>query len=476
MNTIMIDESLVTFKDIEKDIFNHACEFARDLTRQILEAYDRRLMEERDRETYRHKGRKQTTIKTVYGEVTYSRAIYQVTGSDGYKYMTYLLDEALDLGSVGHVSMNLVEMMTKGITELSYRECAKQVSDQTGQSISAMGVWNIVQALGETVIREEKASIRKKEKGHLTGKRKTEVLFEEADGVWLNLQGEDRKKHKKGQAEMRVAIAYDGWKDEGNGRYSLDGKVAVAGFSKAEYFNKCREAAIATVYDTRSIRHRILNGDGAQWVKNCAGEGTVVQLDVFHRNQAVRKLIHDKRAARDVMEYLCSEKYEEMFRYLSIYKDSVCDPVAERDAAQLMEYFRNNEEGLASYKKRIPDLPDSPEGIRYRNLGTMENHVWSIIARRMKHRHCSWSRDGANHLAKILAKKASGKLHEVTDKYRQFVLDGEKVREIELDYGVERYVSLREGKGYIYPQQASLPCLSGSVRGDGWKIWRMAGY
>ena len=43
--------------------------------------------------------------------------------------------------------------------------------------------------------------------------------------------------------------------------------------------------------------------------------------------------------------------------------------------------------------------------MEYRNMGIMENHVWSVIAKRMKHNHTSWSKRGWNHLAKILAKK-----------------------------------------------------------------------
>ena len=44
--------------------------------------------------------------------------------------------------------------------------------------------------------------------------------------------------------------------------------------------------------------------------------------------------------------------------------------------------------------------------------------MWSVIAKRMKHGHRSWSRRGGNHLAKILAKKCSGKLYEVTERLR----------------------------------------------------------
>ena len=58
----------------------------------------------------------------------------------------------------------MAELLVKGITVLSYRECVRQVSEMTGQTISAMAVWNVIQALG---------------------KRAVPVLFEEADGVYI---------------------------------------------------------------------------------------------------------------------------------------------------------------------------------------------------------------------------------------------------------------------------------------------------
>lgn len=52
----------------------------------------------------------------------------------------YLLDKMLELDNVGLISTNMVELLVKGTTELSYRECAAKVIGMTGQTISAMGV------------------------------------------------------------------------------------------------------------------------------------------------------------------------------------------------------------------------------------------------------------------------------------------------------------------------------------------------
>ena len=71
------------------------------------------------------------------------------------------------------------------------------------------------------------------------------VLFEEADGVYINRQGKEQKNGKQNKAEIKIGIAYDGWRRTDPERYALEDKVVVAGFSKAKEFQEYREAAIA---------------------------------------------------------------------------------------------------------------------------------------------------------------------------------------------------------------------------------------
>lgn len=82
MNTI-VNEELVSFKELEKKIYSYVCELAREITQQMLEAYDKELAENRDKKLYRGKGKRSTTIKTVYGEVEYSRNVYRTENEDG---------------------------------------------------------------------------------------------------------------------------------------------------------------------------------------------------------------------------------------------------------------------------------------------------------------------------------------------------------------------------------------------------------
>ena len=109
-------------------------------------------------------------------------------------------------------------------------------------------------------------------------------------------------------------------------------------------------------------------------------------------------------------------------------------------------------------------------------MGTMENHIWSIIARRMKHNHTSWSIRGGNHLAKILAKKCAGKLYEVTEQLKIPVFEKEKLEEIKGDILQAGQIRKTIGAGYVYPVAGHMTGLDAKISGDRKKLLAMAGY
>ena len=48
----IVTENLVSFKELEKKIFQYVCELGREITRIMLENYDRELAEGRDKKQY----------------------------------------------------------------------------------------------------------------------------------------------------------------------------------------------------------------------------------------------------------------------------------------------------------------------------------------------------------------------------------------------------------------------------------------
>ena len=134
----MIMENGVTFKELEKNIYAWICQIGRCFTKEFLERYDWMLMESRDKKKYCNKGTRQTDGKNRLWEVAYQRTVYEVREEDGIRHFVYLLDETLELTNVGLISTNMAELLVKGITELSYRECAAKVSEMTGQTIKSL--------------------------------------------------------------------------------------------------------------------------------------------------------------------------------------------------------------------------------------------------------------------------------------------------------------------------------------------------
>lgn len=101
-----------------------------------------------------------------------------------------------------------------------------------------------------------------------------------------------------------------------------------------------------------------------------------------------------------IMELLDGETIEELIDYQETYRNSPGEETDIEDVTELIEY--------------------------YRNMGKMENHVWSVIDWRMKHNHTRWSKRGGNHLAK----KCSGKIQDVTERFITPVFEKETVEEL----------------------------------------------
>ena len=107
MTDAIVKENKISFKTVEQKIFEEACKHACEYTKKILEDYDDVLSKDRDTSKYRNKGKRKTSIRTVYGDVEYERRVYQTRLRDGTKAHVYLLDEQMGMEKIGLISTNL---------------------------------------------------------------------------------------------------------------------------------------------------------------------------------------------------------------------------------------------------------------------------------------------------------------------------------------------------------------------------------
>ena len=391
----IVEEKLVSFKTLEQKVFAYVCELGRMITQVILENYDDELAKERDKKLYRDKGKRETSIKTVYGEVTYSRRVYRTEQEDGRIAHIYLLDQAMQMEN-GLISTNLAEKIALTVTESPYRVSAEVISDTCGQTISHGGVWNLIQELGERISEEEDYAVKQMEADQAEGEKAVGILFEEMDGVWLRMQDSGHKKAPK--QEMKVFTMYEGWDKDSPKRSRLVNKKMLAGMEKSSRFHQKREALIEKIYDADEIGRRILNGDGGSWIKEIYDPEALFQLDRFHIYKEIKKKIRDTEAQEQIKELLEQKKVDEMLEYIQVYADSIesDDPKEKgsRNARELYKYLGNNREGLIPYRERGIELPEAPEGIVYKNMGVQENQNCTAITMRMKHRRMRWSVHG----------------------------------------------------------------------------------
>jgi hypothetical protein len=406
-----VHEKEMNIKELERSMYEIGCEIAAGLMRKYLESLDKELSETRDKKRYRHKGIRKTTIKTLMGEVEISRRIYQVANEEGTIEHRYLLDETIGMKVIGNISANLAERIAKEITHTSYRSVAESISQLTNQRISHSGVWNIVQEIGQREKESERKLVSAHKREQLHGTRAVNLLFEETDGVWISLQGKSRPQRGKGKKELKIGCSYEGWQPRysGSTEYQTVNKHSVAGMMNSQEFHAVKEAKLAQIYNLDEISNRILNGDGANWIKQVHDIDDTLhyQLDPYHLSRAVTQNVSNKQAAFHIRNWLKGGQSNKALEKIQALKYEGNGLISEIKKLQTLEkYIRNQQAYLIPYQNR-PELtlPAPPEGMSYRSLGTMESQVAGYAARMKGGR--SWSEQGADHLAKILALKNS---------------------------------------------------------------------
>ncbi len=418
MYMLSLNDGQLDFKTLEQKIYKVVCEVACTIMQDVLNELDDKLMAERDVDKYRNKGTKKTHIHTMMGVVEYSRRIYRNVNEDGKAQYVFLLDEYLNNETIGHVSTNLAEKIVERALEESYRKTAQAVNSTTNANLSHTTAWNVVQRIGTKLEMKERNLVNRYENGNLQGSREVDVLFQEADGVWLNMQGKDRPSRGR-KREMKIAINYEGFKKRKGYKegYETHHKSVCAGFHKSHDFKKLWEAHVCQQYNTDEIKLRIINGDGAPWIKPDTGyEDTHFQLDPFHISREVLRKVPEKKQAKKLNKLLKTSKIDKSFEYLTaLLIEKNGDEDEFKKLGELYNYLAKNREGLTPYGLRGLKLPELPGELEYRGLGTMESSVCNIITLRMKNRKMSWSKKGANSLAKLLALRAGGRLYEVLD-------------------------------------------------------------
>ncbi len=446
-------DKIDSFHDVITEVTESVYRIGTQIISDLLERLDTNIRESIDTSKYRNKGKRKNSIKTRIGVVEYSRTMYMELETG---LMVYPLDNCVESNMIGLIDEDVVSLIEDQICVMSYRETANCISKLTGMSMSHQAVWNVVQEAGKRRIQKNEELTKLNQNGQLCGAVETEILYEEADGNWLSLQGKDRKQYGPSK-EMKMMIAYDGVEYTGlpnkKVRKTLDNKVAYASFEPAASFRKHKNAVIASKYDMGAVNLRVKNGDGAQWIQNETDCRTLCVLDKFHRNKKIKECIHNTDMIKLLTDLVNKERFDDAINCIEAYINSITDEKEISSAKELYRYYTENREALSNYFNRGVTIPPTrdPGRIHHARLGSMESNVFTLIGNRMKGRRACWSIEGGNNLAIILCARHTDSMDQTVD-YK--VVDPNVNEDMKFSVSM---VPKSEGKGYECPHNISIP-------------------
>lgn len=453
----ILTKNSVSFKELEEIAFKIACEFANEILRNMLEEYDKKLMDTRNTRVYRHKGKETTTVKAKTGLVEYTRTKYITKNEDGTNKCIYLTDELLNIKEMGQVSGGIIDLVIKNISEVSFRVCAEMINNMTGLSISGVAVWNIVQKLGEEIKQYEKEKVEAHQNDKLqAGEKETPVIYQEADGIMIYTQGKDRKEQienyqkqhpdeevpkKVRNVELKLGMTYEGWKEIGKNRYALAGKEYVAGYMSGEEMSDITNANLHSKYDMSKVELRVLNSDGGSWIKKLLAAKAIYQADSYHLKEKITTHVRDAEDSEILKVMFYKKEYSKMIEYVEALKYKYDGEVQEVEKLEeLKKYLVKRKNDMKRYKdyegvrEKLKGY-SKKTGLKYRNMGCQESNNYCRLTRRMKKKRMSWSKNGSENIAKVITMYAS---ESCTDIIKH--LDIQLLPESFVEYA-EKYIS-----------------------------------
>ena len=381
--------------DVEETAYRAGCAFAREVMTSRLKAIDDDLFSRKPK-GWRVVGSHDRTMMTRFGEVNINRRLYR----DQQGQNVFALDERMGWKPRQKASPSIAERVVEMATEMPFRKVAETVSALTAGELSANTVHRLLQGVGEEALLEERERVEAQfGRGEevCEGERKADVLYMEADGVWVSLQREKAKRH-----EVKCAIAYTGWNELSEGRYELvDKRVYAHGAPSDVSFWEGASLEWGKRFALGEVKLFVVGGDGANWIREGVRDfpNAVFQLDGFHLSRACG-IGYGKEPGHGIYEAIRSGDAQG-----ALARMSQAAPAETKSAVNNRKYTENNVVVGVDWRNVVPDAP-----VDARSLGTMESNGDKLTANRMKKRGMSWTIRGANHMAKTIQLCRNGEL------------------------------------------------------------------
>ena len=394
-----IEYSDLTFNIIEEKISNFLYEIGVNILQKILENIDEEIFNTRNKKIYRYKDKRERTINTNFGSITYKRRCYIEKINRNESKTTFLLDEILQIELLGKSTLKQATNLVNEALAESFRDVSKQNDSAMSCHPSHQTIKNRVADIGKLLKVSEMERIQKYFNNEIKGEKQVEILFEEKDGIFLSIQGEKSKK------EIKLAKVYEGWQPEtaDNKRYKTVNTLYFAGYdNKPEQFDAIINSGIAQIYNMDYLKTKILNGDGADWISKEVDMDASVQyqLDLFHIYQKATRKISNLDDRKKIEKLIKDRKFDKLIDECKKLYETESDEKEKEKLKEVYNYYKNNKKFLVRYMDRENFNIEKEQELR--DLGTMESSIHNVLATRMKGHGLSWSIAGAEAMGKLL--------------------------------------------------------------------------
>ena len=144
---------------------------------------------------------------------------------------------------------------------------------------------------------------------------------------------------------------------------------------KEKEIKELRDARAFEQYDVNSIKLRVINGDGAKWTKGITTKGGIYQKDQFHIMQEIVRDV-PKEYQSIIKELVNTKQYEKLHSGIDGLKYELG---GEYGAIKKLNKLQSYSSGSLERYQDLVKVPEAPEGIEYRNIGTQESQTYCFL-------------------------------------------------------------------------------------------------
>lgn len=411
-----LTEGKLDFAKLERVVWTSVTEVFQHVLVDVLELLDRTLMANRDTKRFECKERRNRTLQTLVGPVTFERRYYRDVEKGEW---VHLLDQALGLKAYEQVSPGMVQLAVTWATRgPSYRDARDRLEELYGaQLLSHEGIRQILIEVGEAAQQERENVVTRS-----NGKRRVDALFIEVDGFNAHLQSPRGGRRNRRRTEAKLAVIHEGWEvRQGKGKlkdYRLKNPTYIPVFDESEAFWERVRGHVAALYTGIDEIPVIVNGDGAEWIAPGArwfGKG-MYQYDRFHIVRELRDALrHNETFQRKAQRALANNDVQTVLETVTEALEGVDDETTIEKLEQVRRTFLKHRESIRDYRIRLLEAGEAVDP-SWRGVGAAESNVDKFTNRTRKQGR-AWSLRGLAAMLTCLAEHFEGNLSRRVDRH-----------------------------------------------------------